>query len=242
MNWVKIAPLLFLALAIDGFQFLVSLALSVVAAAPGTALGAAGGAAAGAYLCQGFGSVIIAGCSATGGIVLGLFGTWFDGAAVITEPIGIALGFAVSICISFTLGSVLVLFLQVLGVLDKKAATAAYIGEVLPGLSALPAWTALVVRCAMKEAKKEVLGGVLGGVAGIGGVLTLPNTAVENAARAGTRTPARNDREDINQSTDQNERSPETSTQKIPMQDMRLRSARPADNNPQPQPSYAKAA
>ncbi|TSC68480.1 MAG: hypothetical protein G01um101456_635 [Parcubacteria group bacterium Gr01-1014_56] len=141
MNLVKVTPLLLFALCIDGFQFLISLALSVVALIPGTT----GGCAVGAY----FAGEI--GCAVLG--VLGSFPVINGVLATVTEPIGIALGFAISICISFTLGSMLVLFLQMFGMLDKKAAVLVYMGEVLPGFSMLPAWTALVVYSAIKKNK-----------------------------------------------------------------------------------------
>ncbi len=223
MQLLKLTPLLLLALAIDGFQFFVSLALSVIAALPGTTLGAAGGAAAGSYICQGWGSVIISGCAATGGLVLGVFGTWFDGAAVITEPIGIAVGFAISICISFTLGSILVLFLQLIGVLDKKAALMAYMGETLPGFSMLPAWTALVIRCGMKEVRGEIMGTVLKTAIGVGGALVLPNTGVGNAMREGTLTNRRTIVEAQPEYEFQEDEQAATPPRALPMQDMRLR-------------------
>jgi hypothetical protein len=177
-------------------------------------------------------------------LVLGFFGSWGNGAAVITEPIGIAVGFAISICISFTLGSVLVLFLQLIGVLDKKAALMAYIGEALPGFSMLPAWTALVIRCAMKDVKNELMGTVLNTAIGIGGALVLPNTKVGNATQAGTLNSRRTIVDAQPEYESQEDEQATTSSRALPMQDMRLRPVTrgAANNTPTDTTPYAKAA
>lgn len=182
-----LAPLLLFALVIDGLQFLVTLALAAIAIP--TVAGGLTGAAAGAYMCQNLGSWVIAGCSAAGGTVLAVLGTFFDGAAVVTEPIGVAMGFAISICISFTLGTILVLFLFFTGTLNKKAAAMAYIGETLPFFSSmLPAWTTLVIRCGMSTVKKEAFKTLLNttGALSLGQKLVLPDNEIGNAMRAGT--------------------------------------------------------
>jgi hypothetical protein len=209
MHLAKIIPLLLLAIAIDGFQFLISISLSVVAAFPGTIAGCA----AGAYVAG------EAGCA-----VLGLIGSIpvVNGLlAVVTEPIGIAAGFAISICISFTLGSILVLFLQITGVLDKKAALMAYMGETVPGLNILPAWTALVIRCAMQDAKNQLTNTVLTTVAGAGSKLVLPNTRVGNTVQQRTLNDMRTTVEAQPEYTYQKEDA--EPSQRVPMQDMRLR-------------------
>ncbi len=244
MKWLKITPLLMLALAIDGFQFFVSIGLSAISAIPGTV----GGCAVGAYY-----------AGKVGCFVVGIIGSIpiVNGAlATVTIPLGIVIGFAISICISFTLGSILVLFLELAGVLDRKAALMAYLGEVIPGLSALPAWTGLVIRCATRELKGEVLGGALKSVAGMAGALVLPNTPVGNAM--GQRT--LNDKGTIARAQPRYENAEQNvtrteSSRNIPMQDMRIRPATrtPTNNNAQPRialndnvPSldttYAKAA
>jgi hypothetical protein len=180
-----LAPLLLFALVIDGLQFLVSLAVAAIAIP--TVAGGLTGAAAGAYVCQNFGSWVIAGCSAAGGTVLAVLGTFFDGAAVVTEPIGVAVGFAISICISFTLGTILVLLLFFTGTLNKKAAAMAYIGETLPFFgSFLPAWTTLVIRCGMSQTKKAVMGRAISGVFSFSQGVVLPNNTENDVQEQGT--------------------------------------------------------
>lgn len=232
MKLVKFLPFLLIALVIDGFQFLISLALSVIAAFPGTV----GGCAVGGYF-----------LGKMGCYVLGLVGTFpiINGAlATVTEPVGIVLGFVISICISFTVGSILVLFLYMAGVLDKKAAALAYMGEVLPGLNMLPAWTALVVRCAMNEARNKVVGTtILNTMIGFGGALVLPNTKVGDAMRAGTLLGSGGlAREMPQEELEELRTAPQ---QRVPMQDMRLRRTVPAaanDNFKTSNTPYAKAA
>ncbi len=163
MNLVKITPFLLIALCIDGFQFFISLALSAVALFPGTV----GGCAIGAEVA---GEV---GCAALG--LVGSIPIVNGVLATVTEPIGIVLGFAISICISFVFGSMLVLFLKVFGLLDHKAALMTYMGEVLPGFSALPVWTALVLRCAYVKAKEELVGGIVSSVGVIAGGIHTPH-------------------------------------------------------------------
>jgi hypothetical protein len=106
--------------------------------------------------------------------------------AMATEPLGIALGFTISICLSFTLGSMLVVFLKLAGLLDGKSAALAYIGEVIPGVEALPAWTGLVWRCVSKAAKGVIMKKALGGVANMASGLVLPETPVGEAMQQGT--------------------------------------------------------
>jgi hypothetical protein len=232
MKWVRLAPLFMFALALDGFQFFISTALSVLVI-PSVAGGAVG-AGLGAYICNALGasSEIIAGCSAAGGTVVGLLGTFFEEFGLVTVPIGIGLGFAISVCISLTLGSMLILFLKLAGVLDGKAALVAYMGEALPGLSILPAWTALVVRCALKGVEsKKVRDRILRGASSVAGDLVLPYTAVGDAMRGGTL------RWSGGLATEMSEREatqlnqPEERRERIPMQDMRVRPVTSAAQN-----------
>ena len=236
MSIAKYSLFLVVALCIDGFQFLISITISTVATFPGTTLGAAGGAAGGAYLCQDFGSWIISGCSAVGGLILGILGTPLNAAAPLTVPIGIALGFAISICISFTFGSMLVLFLQLFGMLDKKAALMTYMGEVLPGVSAFPIWTGLILRCAYTQAKHELVGGVVSSVATIAHHLALPNTPVGGAMQRGSQAASRTlgAPQRIEQGESAAARQDTIERKQVPMQDMRIK---PATN-----PTYAKTA
>lgn len=168
MKVLVVALLTFFALVIDGFTFLVSLALSVVAAAPGTFGGCAVGAAVAGK----------AGCA-----VLGLLGSFpiINGAlATFTEPVGIVLGITITICINCTLGSILILFLIFARIFDGKTVVGCLIGEALPGVSMLPLWTGMVIRCSMKAAKKGEFGAVLGVAATLGGGLSLSNISKVN--------------------------------------------------------------
>ena len=202
-------PFLLVAICIDGFQFLISLALSVVAVLPGTVLGCATG----AYFAGEVGCAIV---GALGSL------PFINGPLTqASGPIGTVLGIVISICISFTLGSILILFLQLFGILDKKAALMAYMGEVLPGLNILPAWTALVVRCGINEMKKEASDGVLNTVVSIGSKLVLPNTPIGTAIQAGTLIGSRGLAKEMSREELKELRS--ASAQKnLPMQDVRL--------------------
>jgi hypothetical protein len=178
MNLVKVIPVLLFALFIDAIQFFVSLSLSVVAAFPGTL----GGCAVGSYY-----------AGKIGCFVLGAIGTIpvVNGAlATVTEPLGIVLGFAVSACISFMLGSMLVLFLLFLGILNKRAVLMTYVGEALPGFGILPAWTGLVVYSVYKDSKEKALGTGVGGLLSFGSMLGAQlnplSTPAGNAVRQGS--------------------------------------------------------
>jgi hypothetical protein len=165
MSTLKAVPLVCFALMIDGFTFLIGLALSVVAAAPGTVAGCAVGA-------QVAGK---AGC-----IALGLLGSipWVNGAlAVVTEPIGIMLGVAIGLCINFTLGSMLILFLVLFGMFDGKTVIGALIGEAIPGINMLPLWTGMTIRCAMKTAQRENPASLIGVASALSGGLSLSTAA-----------------------------------------------------------------
>jgi len=220
MNIAKYSPFFILALCIDGFQFLISLALSVITLMPGTI----GGCAFGAYYA---GEV---GCA-----VLGLIGSIpvVNGVlALAAAPIGMALGFAISICISFTLGAMLILFLLLAGFLDKKAVLFCFTMEVLPGFSMLPAWTGFVMRCAYVNEKEKLVGGIVGGVTVVASGLVLPNSPIGNAMRQGTLVGSGGLARDIPRKEPQD--AAYTTTQRTPMQDVRIK---PATN-----PTYAKAA
>ncbi len=209
MNWIKVTPFLLFAICIDGFQFLISLALSVVATLPGTT----GGCAVGAYFA---GEV---GCAVLG--VLGSFPVINGALAMVTEPIGMALGFAISVCISFTLGTMLILFLQLFGLLDKKAAVLTYMGEVLPGFSVLPAWTALVLRCLYTNNKGVLTAGLVSSVLTVGSTLVLPNNKVGNAVRQGTLVGSSGFRREMPRKEFE-ELRPSSPQRNLPMQDVRF--------------------
>jgi hypothetical protein len=176
--WIlKATPLIVLALLIDLLQFLISLALTVMAAFPAVFAGCAAGSAVAGE----------AGCAV--GSFLGGFLTLVPGLNVIftaaAEPFGIAVGFAISICISFTLGSILVLFTYMFGILNRKAVVMACIGETLPGFSILPTWTAMVVGCIYMAYKQAAKSKLLGVATSVAGNLQLPDNSIGEAVEAG---------------------------------------------------------
>jgi hypothetical protein len=189
MMFIKVTPLFLLALFIDAMQFLLALGFSAAMAIPGTIGGATLGGVGGQFLCSGFGSAVENICSTIGAGVFGLIGSapFINGPiAAVTEPIGIALGFAISVCLSFTFGSMLVFFLFLFGLLDKKAAMFTYIGEALPGFGMLPAWSALVARCAYVSYKEAARGKVVGGLITTSQSFVLPESPIGEAMGKGT--------------------------------------------------------
>jgi hypothetical protein len=232
MSFVKFSPYFLFAFAIDGFQLLIDLAVSRIATLPGTVGGCAIGAQLGGKL----------GC-----LILGAFGSIpviNGGLAILTEPIGIAVGFAIGVCISMIFGSMLVLFLELAGVLDRKAATAVYIGEALPGVGAFPAWTGLVIRCALKESKKKLLATAKKKTPP---VIAFAEQQAERNSPGIPKTPVQ---PTISTSAPANDNtSTENPASRIPMQDMRVIPAAatttrptPVNNNSLGKIQYAKAA
>jgi hypothetical protein len=150
---MKSAALIVFALFIDGAQAALSAGLFVISAFPGTfgggALGCAGGAAVAGDI----------GC-AIGGFLLGVFGSipLINGAlAVVTVPVGVMLGFAVSICLAVTLGAGLITLLIFNGMFYPKYLLPGGISEFIPGVSLIPAWTAIVIFSALQKNKDEKL-------------------------------------------------------------------------------------
>jgi hypothetical protein len=175
MNTLKVVPLACFALMIDGFTFFVGLALSIIAAAPGTIAGcAAGSQVAGKFGCLAVGAL---------GSLLDLSGVL----QVVTEPVGIMLGVAIGICINLTLGSMLILFLVLFGMFDGKTVVSCLMGEAIPGINMLPLWTGMTIRCAMKAAQKENPTGILALAATLGGGLSLSNVSAIGSAIGGGR-------------------------------------------------------
>lgn len=60
-------------------------------------------------------------------------------------PIGILIGFVISVTLSLTFGWLVILLLGSQGMLYPKNAAMAFIGEGVPGFSLLPVWTGLVI-------------------------------------------------------------------------------------------------
>ena len=127
-----------LGLFIDGLQATISAGLFLIGLMPGTVVGTAAGCAAGAAVA---GKV---GC-AVAGFVFGVIGSFGNAAASGLVPIGIALGVAVSFCLSATLGTGLVFLLGMNGMFYKKYVFGAVAAEGLPFFSVLPGWTTMAV-------------------------------------------------------------------------------------------------
>lgn len=163
---MKNAAFIMLALFIDGVQAAISTSLAVITAFPGTIGGGAAGCLAGNYIAGSVGCFVL-------GLAGGLFGTLLDAAAVVTEPVGIVLGFAVTICFSCTFGVALVFLLGMNGMFYPKYVFSGGITEVLPGFSIIPGWTAMTILCVLKKSKER--GGVLGAVAGVATAASSPS-------------------------------------------------------------------
>jgi len=168
------------AVFIDLFQAGISFALLALGSVAGTAGGAVGGALAGQALCNNIGlSWASSACAWVGGLGGGAVGTLANPAlAVVGVPLGIALGFVVSICLSMTFGLAFVLFpLIFMKMLYPRYLWSGF-GEVVPGLSNAPFWSTLVIMSIIRKYGEEK-GGVAGAVAKVGSK-TAPGTFVGN--------------------------------------------------------------
>ncbi|HVV15189.1 MAG TPA: hypothetical protein VHD55_02205 [Candidatus Paceibacterota bacterium] len=174
--------LITLALFIDMLQAGISLAIALLAAVPGTAIGAAGGAVAGASLCSYVGLGAISGwCSAIGGFAVGFFATPLNALAVVTEPVGIAVGFAINMCLSICLGAFLLMLMAFF--LKKIYVKNLFfgLGEMIPGINNIPFWTAFVVVSLLKKSAEDGTG-ALSGMAAVATTAMSPGSALGNAA------------------------------------------------------------
>ena len=147
---MKSASLIVFALFIDGVQAAVSASLAVIAAFPGTIGGGIAGCFIGNSIAGDWGCTIL-------GVVGGFFGTFLDISAVVTEPIGIGLGFVVSICLSVTFGAGLIALLMFNGMAYWKIIFSGGMVELLPGFDILPSWTAMTVACVLQKNKEDKL-------------------------------------------------------------------------------------
>ena len=173
---MKAAALIMVALFIDGLQAAISAALAIVAAFPGTVGGAAAGCAAGASVAGSLGCAL-------GGFIVGILGSALDVAAPFTEPIGIMLGFAISVCLSFTLGAGLIMLLILAGMYYPKFMLGGGVAELIPGFDIIPGWTAMTILCVLKKSKEQ--GGVIGTVASMATAAASPSVSnIAGAARA----------------------------------------------------------
>lgn len=156
---MKSVVLVLFALFIDGVQAALSGAILVISAFPGTFFGAAAGCIVGKSLLGDFG------CS-VGGFILGVLGSipFVNGILdVATVPIGLMLGFVLSICISSTLGVALIALLIFNNMFYPKYLLPGGITEILPGFGMLPTWTAVTILSSIEHAKTR--GGIIGAAA-----------------------------------------------------------------------------
>lgn len=227
-------PLILVALFIDGTQAMLQAALFVVfTAIPATTVGAAGGAAACGTACAAVGGGV--------GAVLDLIPFTHAAATATLEPLGIAAGFALDICLSATLGAGLILLLAYNEMLYLKPVAFGGIAELLPGFSLLPGWTALTISCIIMKAREEgtdgsalsILGSKLAGGTVFGGIATSINNA-------GAYRPAPRDRR---MSDDQQQEVAVLSAARVPAPErvrVQLRSAADGIKRPQPKEAYAR--
>lgn len=172
---IRAIPLIIFGLFIDGLQASISIAIAAIAAFP-PATGAGVGCAAAGYFLGKIGCLI-------GGTALGLLSSIpFVSVAIasVTVPIGIALGFAINVCLSLTLGAGLVTFLWFNGMLYPKYLLNG-IGEVMPGLNNIPFWTALVVLCLLRKNAEEG-SGAMAAASGFLGLALSPGSALGKVA------------------------------------------------------------
>lgn len=138
-----------IALFIDGLQACISLGLFFIASTAGTTGGAAAGCIAGSQLAGTIGCWL-------GGALLGVFGTLGNAfAAPVLIPIGIALGFAINMCLSATLGSGLIFLMWLNGIFYPRYALGGGMTELVPGFDNLPAWTLMVILSLSRKKAEE---------------------------------------------------------------------------------------
>ncbi|MBC7836983.1 hypothetical protein H7X87_04405 [Acetobacteraceae bacterium] len=145
---IKATALVIFAIMIDAMQALISAGIAIVASFPGTAGGGIFGCFAGKEIAGEVGCAVV-------GILGAVVATPLDAAAPYTIPLGIALGFAINICLSATFGSILLLFMTLAGYKPSVKYLWGGIGEMLPGVNNIPFWTALVILTVIKKSAKK---------------------------------------------------------------------------------------
>lgn len=70
-------------------------------------------------------------------------------------PLGIALGFVVSTCLSLTLGVGLGVVMKHADIFYPKYFIPGSIGEIIPGISVIPAWTSIVIASILRKNRDE---------------------------------------------------------------------------------------
>jgi hypothetical protein len=109
-------------------------------------------------------------------VVAAVFGSAANIAAPVTIPLAVGLGFAINICISLTLGSMLITFLWIYGMRYPGLVMGVFIGEAIPGFNDLPGWTLLAVRSVIRKAAEEKKG-VASLAAGVASAILSPTSA-----------------------------------------------------------------
>ena len=224
MNFAKNTVFILIALFIDGLQAAISWGIAAIAAFPVTAGGSAAGCVAGNSIAGQIGCWV-------GGGVLGLLSVTPLGlaanalVATVTVPIGIALGFAINICLSIVLGWFflvpLMLFFGV-NVSWKRLVWGG--GEMIPGLNNIPFWTVLTIASLWKSTKSNR---GRKGVLALAGAAVLPIRPIMSAKEATGMFATRGARgwtpqpEEWAPQPDSGEDLVRTATQRTPMQDIR---------------------
>lgn len=137
-------------LFIDGIQAALSAGILAISMFPGTFAGGALGCIAGQQIAGDVGCGI-------GGFILGIAGSAANVIGPVTAPIGVMIGFALSICVALTLGSGFITLLIFSGMFYPKYVLPGGIGELIPGVSLIPAWTAIAIFSAVQKNKDEKL-------------------------------------------------------------------------------------
>lgn len=218
MNLAKNSIFILIALFIDGLQAAISWGIATIAAFPATTAGGVAGCWAGNQIAGQIGCWV-------GGGVLGLLGSTGNVlVAPATIPVGIAIGFAVNVCLSIVLGwAFLVPLMMLFGVNVSWKRAVLGGGEMVPGLNNIPFWTAFVAvslwqGATTKKARKGVLRLV--------GVAMLPTRGIMNIKAdtgqlLGTATgasPQPSSTREFIRASEEGERVPQ---QRTPLQDIR---------------------
>jgi len=168
------------ALLIDGMQAAMSWGIAAIAAFPVTAGGTAAGCAAGNAI---LGQI---GCWVGGGVIgllsvtpLGLAANAL--AATVTVPLGIALGFAINMCLSFVGGAFLLIIMKFFGVSVSLKRLVWGGGELIPGINNIPFWTFFTISTLWRQATDT---GQKKGILALAGVALFPTQNIMAAKEA----------------------------------------------------------
>lgn len=148
--------IILLALFIDGFQALITVAFTGAGAMAGTVAGGVGA----LKFCENLPSGVVQACVAAGSLVGTLANPLIAGISI---PLGVMLGFVMGTIASLTLGTVLVFILAWNDMFHPQSVVVAYLCEVIPGFDVLPAWTALAVRSVFQKEAADAVAKASGG-------------------------------------------------------------------------------